>query len=420
MTKSDGNEACRCMFPPMAMWMVLLVFYIYQFIARSAFPTVLTDQYMKFFELDAKGVGALASCYYFVYTFAQIPVGILIDKCSIRLVGTLATATCAMGILIFIATPNFYVAGFGQMLVGLGAAFAFISTLKIIVNWFPPEKNAIMTSLTMSFGCMGPVVAGPSVAVIVNHFEWRNVILIFGILGLILAAAVWIIVRDKESMPHESHEEISLIESLKIIITSPQALVLSLFIMMLYAPLSALGDLWGVPFIKRMYLCSAETAALINNMIYIGMVFGCPFFAHLSNIMNSFKKPMIIGTIVCTIAFGVALFCSVPMWIMFVVFLMVGFGCGAMLSYSLASFLFPSSMNATVNGFINMASMISGVVLQPLIGYVMDLCWNGAMEDGIKVYQVSDFKMGFLAVFGALVLGVLSAFMVKDRAPQEK
>ena len=67
-----------------------------------------------------------------------------------------------------------------------------------------------------------------------------------------------------------------------------------------------------------------------------------------------------------------------------------------------------------------MASMISGVILQPLIGYVMDTCWNGEMENGIKVYQVSDFKMGFLAVFGALVLGILSAFLVKDRAPQEK
>ena len=96
----------KAAFPPIVMWIALLVFYIYQFIARSAFPTVLTDQYMKFFNLDAKGVGALASCYYFVYTFAQIPVGILIDKCSIRLIGTLATATCATGVLIFIAIKH--------------------------------------------------------------------------------------------------------------------------------------------------------------------------------------------------------------------------------------------------------------------------------------------------------------------------
>ena len=418
MTKE--NELNNPVFSPIAMWLIAATFFIYQFVARSAFPTVLTDQYMQFFNLDAQGVGTLPGCYYFVYTLVQIPVGILVDKFSIRLICTSATLTCAIGVLIFVATSNFYVACFGEMLIGLGAAFAFISTLKIIIFWFPPQKNAMMTSLTMSIGALGPVVAGPSVACIVNHFAWRSVIFVFGILGLLLAVLVWIILRDKKGAHHADDDpnKIGLLESLKIIVTSPQAIIIALFTMMFYAPLSSVGDLWGIAFIKRLYGCSSETAAFANNMIYIGFVLGCPFFAHLSNVMDSFKKPMLIGIILCTLSFGAAIFVQVPIFAMFVLFFFIGFACGAMLGFSLASFLFPQSISGTVSSFVNMASMISGVVLMPLIGHIMDLSWDGEMEEGIKVYHVNDFKTGFLSVFAALVLGVVFALFLEDRSPK--
>jgi MFS family permease len=412
---SEVKEKCNCL--PFIMWGVLLIFFIYQFVARSSFPTVLTEEYMKYFSLDAKGVGTLVSCYYIVYTLVQIPVGIIVDRYSIRLIATVAVALCAAGVMLFVATKCCYIAGFGQMLVGFGSAFAFIATLKTIANWFPPEKKAVFISYTISAGSLGPVVCGPLVAIIVKEFEWRYVMMLFSLFGFIVAGIVWMVVRDKQNTEKTVPEEhMPLKKSLKILLVSPQIWVLSLFIMMQYAPLSALADLWGASFIKKAYNADAAVASLANNMMYLGLAIGSPFFAHLAVRMDSYKKPMIIGIVMSATFFTVIQFFHVPLQVIFVLMFMIGFSSGSMLQYALSTIEFPKAMSATVSGVVNMCSMISGVILMPLIGWLIDLSWDGKMLDGVKVYSVADYRIGFMAVLVALLIGVVLSFFVKDES----
>lgn len=405
---------------PVIMWLVMVVFYFYQFIARSSFPTVLTDEYMRHFLLDAAGVGTLASCYYFVYTFMQIPAGIIIDKYSTRMIGSVATGICALGVLVFIATTNCYVAGFGQMLVGFGSAFAFLLSLKTITNWFPANKITIMSSYTMSVGCLGPVVGGPLVSHLVKTNDWTNVMKVFGIAGLLFVIGVWMIIVDKKQKTEEQ-EHISLWDSMKIIFSSKQAWILALYAMMMYAPLSALGDLWGIAFIKNAYGVDSTVAAFANNMIYVGMVIGSPLFAYLAILMDSYKKPMLIGAVLATIALGIVIMCSgVPIEAVFVLFFVTGFACGSMLGYPLAMTIFPKSIGATVSGFINMMSMVSGVILMPLIGFIINICWDGTIQNGIKVYHVSDYRLGLTSVVVFLALGIILAAIMEDHSPKKR
>lgn len=405
---------------PLLIWGALVLFYFYQFIARSSFPTVLTDEYMRHFVIDTTGVGVLASCYYFVYTFMQIPAGIVIDKYSSRYIGTMATFVCALGVLIFVATTNCYVAGVGQMFVGFGSAFAFLLALKAISMWFPSDKITVMSSYTMSIGCLGPVVGGPLVSHVVKAHDWTSVMKIFGVLGIIFALVVWYIVKDKPSEGKQDDQQFALVESLKMILTSPQAWVLALFTMMLYAPLSALGDLWGVAFLKSAYGVDSTVAAFANNMIYVGTVIGSPIFAYLAILMGSYKKPMMIGMATAALSLGIVIFfSSIPIEAVFVLFFITGFSCGAMLSYPLAMSSFPKSVGGTLSGFINMMSMVSGVVLMPFIGWIINLCWDGTIENGVKIYKVADYRCGLSAVIVFLVVGVLVSMLIKDRSPRD-
>ncbi|GHT91145.1 MFS transporter [Alphaproteobacteria bacterium] len=405
---------------PLIMWLVLLVFFIYQFVARSSFPTVLTEEYMKFFNLDAEGVGALVSCYYIVYTLAQIPVGIIIDKCDVRILATVAVLLCASGVALFVATPNCSIASVGQMLVGLGSAFSFISLMKIVATWFAPKERAILISYTLSIGCLGPVVFGPIVALIVEKFDWRYVMMAFSVLGVLVAALLWSVVREKKQDKHASKKEsIPILKSLKMLLISPQIWILSLLIMMQYAPLSALADLWGVSFIKKAYNVDPALASLASNMIYLGVVVGSPFFAHLAVRIDSYKKTMMISTISGAIFFSIIQFFHVPISVMFGLLFMVGFSSGATLQYALAPLAFSESMSATISSFVNMFSMLSGVILMPLIGKLVDWSWNGTMVDGAKIYSVSDYRCGFFALLATLIIGAVLSCFVKDRSPSE-
>ncbi|MDR0556028.1 MAG: MFS transporter [Holosporaceae bacterium] len=408
---------------PFVMWFLAMLLFFYQFIARSSFPTVLTEQFMQYFHLDAVGMGALASCYYWVYTFMQIPAGIIIDKISARAVATVCAACCSGGVLVFIATDNFFVAGLGQMLLGFGSSFTFLLCMKIITTWFSPEQIPMKCSCTIVVGCMGPVVGGPLVSQMVKHFSWQLVLEWFASFGLFLTVVLWLIIRDKESAISKKNEEkkISVVAALKMAAIDKQLWVLSLFTMALYAPLSALGDLWGVSFIKKAYGVDSTVAAFANNMLYIGTVIGSPIWAYFAGRWNSYKKPMTVGIGLALASMGVVIFVpGLPIEVVFALLLQTGLGCGAMLAYSLAMAIFPRNMSATVSGIVNMAAMMSGVILMPLIGCIVNWAWDGTMENGLKVYSVNDFRLGLTTVFLFLLAGLFLMSLVKDRSPKER
>lgn len=405
----------------LVIWGVLVMFFIYQFIARSAFPTVLTEEYMKYFCLDAKGVGALVSCYYIIYTFVQIPVGFIIDRFSLRLIAPFAVITCATGVLIFVSTQNVLIASIGQMLVGLGSAFSFLMILKASIDLFPPERRAVMITLATSIGCLGPVVFGPLVAIIVRTFDWRSVMIAYTFTGYLLAGFIWYLIDDSnQKNSTENNQKMSIIQSLKIIISSPQAWILAIFALMQYSPLSALADLWGTSYIKKLYDADTAVSSFANNMIYLGMIAGGPLFSYFAVYIDSYKKTMILSSIGCAVVFATILFSGhyFSLYGMFALFFLTGFFSSATLHFTLAAVLLPREVGGALSGFVNMGSMLSGVILMPLIGYLIDSSWDGTIENGLKVYSLADFRFGLSSVFVTLLLGVLFVLFMKDKSPK--
>jgi MFS family permease len=347
----------------------------------------------------------------------QIPAGVIIDKMNVRVAAFLSAAFCALGILLFASTTNCYVAGLGQMILGFGSSFAFLLAIKVIASLFPAKKIPVMTSYTISVGVFGgPVIGGPILSYLIKDFSWVCIIKIFAFIGFVLALVIWLIIpNSKQIRKMDGH----IFDSMKTILASRQVWVLALYTTMLYAPLSALGDLWGVSFIKKAYGVDSNVAAFANNMLYIGLVVGTPLLAHLAVLLDSYKKPMIIGVGGAAICMAIVLFGNLPLEVFFVLFFMLGCGCGAVLAYPLAVSLFPNSISAAVTGFVNMASMVSGVILMPLIGYIINMSWDGKMENGVKIYDLNDFRLGLIPVLVFLVLGVILSFMVKDRSLKE-
>jgi MFS family permease len=375
---------------------------------------------MKYFQIDTTGMGVLASCYYWVYTAMQVPAGILVDRISLRKIATVSAACCAGGVLLFISTSNCFIAGCGQVMLGFGSSFVFMLALKIISNYFRSDEIAMKTSVTVMVGCSGPVIGGPAVAILVQHFDWTNLIKVFAIFGFFWTAVIGILVKSNENHCDCSKKK-SAVSSLKTIMGSSQAWVLALYSMAQYAPLSALGDLWGVSFLKKAYGIDSTTASVANNMLYVGMVFGTPTFAYLAKIWDSYKKPMILGIVGAAVSMAAIIIgTGLPLEAAFLLFFITGFSCGASLAYALALTVFPPSVGATVSGFINMMSMFSGVILMPLIGYIVNWSWDGTIENGAKVYSINDFKLGLTSVFVFLVGGVLLSLMIKDKSPKEK
>ena len=82
-------------------------------------------------------------------------------------------------------------------------AFSFLMILKASIDLFPPEKRAVMMTLATSVGCLGPVVFGPLVAIIVRSFDWISVITAYAFVGYLLAGFIWYII-DEDSGSHKN------------------------------------------------------------------------------------------------------------------------------------------------------------------------------------------------------------------------
>ena len=60
--------------------------------------------------------------------------------------------------------------------------------------------------------------------------------------------------------------------------------------------------------------------------------------------------------------------------------------------------------------------MSSGLIFQPLLGWLIDKTWSGEMNaQNIKVYSVLNYQYSFVAVIAALFVGlIIIQFFVKE------
>ena len=63
---------------------------------------------------------------------------------------------------------------------------------------------------------------------------------------------------------------------------------------------------------------------------------------------------------------------------------------------------------------VNTGNFLGTALLQPLIGWVLDRTWDGAIVDGVRVYAEADYRNGFLVVIAVTVVGVLAVLLLRE------
>ncbi|MCX7009523.1 MAG: MFS transporter [Kiritimatiellaeota bacterium] len=124
-----------------------------------------------------------------------MPVGLAVDRFGPRWPLTIAIGVAAGGGLGFAWAGSSGLAGFARLVIGAGAAFSFIASLKLVSNWFAPGRFATLAGLTNTAGMIGAATGAP-LAILVGHTGWRNATLLLGGLGLVIGVLALLLVRD--------------------------------------------------------------------------------------------------------------------------------------------------------------------------------------------------------------------------------
>ncbi|WP_110950784.1 MFS transporter [Pseudomonas bohemica] len=164
----------------------LMLFGVVNYLDRSAL-SIANTTIQKDMLISPSEMGILLSAFSLAYAFAQLPMGMVIDKLGskIALGGALLVWSVAQTASGFINNFNSFFAL--RVLLGIGEAPMFPSAAKTLNEWFEEHERGTPTGIVWSATCIGPCLAPPILTLFMVNFSWRGMFIITGALGIVLA-----------------------------------------------------------------------------------------------------------------------------------------------------------------------------------------------------------------------------------------
>lgn len=403
-----------------AVCLLAAMFYLYEFCLQVS-PGVMTNELMRAYNVGAMGLGTISAFYYYAYTPMQLPAGVLYDRFGPRKLIPFATLVCALGALFFSTTDSVVMASYGRFMMGFGSAFSFIGTLVLISRWFPSKYFAVLAGIAQLMSSVGAVFGEAPLAAAIDHFGWRHSMVFLAVVGIFLALAVWLVVRDfpEGHAPISSQKRRSKqsIKGLARVLQSQQTWCIAAYSFCIWAPIAVFAALWGVPFIAELYNRSTTLASSAISMVWIGIGVGSPLLGWLSEKLE-IRCPL-LGLVAMIGLFSTLTLIyapDLPFVVMYALLFLLGIAAsGQSLSFAVIKDVTDPKHMGTAVGFNNMAVVAGGAFFQPLVGYLLHLFWQGAVINGTRYYSVFTYRKA-LWILPLCYLGaaIISWYFIKE------
>ncbi len=406
---------------PWIVWGLGCVFYFYESLLQVS-PSVMGAELMRDFAITSQTLGFLSGIYYYSYSPMQLPCGVLMDHFGPRIMLTIATAVCAISTIAFGVTDSLFMACLARLMIGFGSAFAAVGTMKLAANWFSSDRFALLTGLMVTIGMLGAISGETPLALLVDTQGWRHSMTIMGVIGLVLAALIFVIAKDypqmapKKESEHKEAEQDPMLKSLISILKNKQLWLIATYGGLMYMATPVFCGLWGVPFLMFKMGIAKSNAANYISLVFIGWAIASPLWGIFSNRIGLRKPPMYIGAVGALITSLLFIYAPIQSgWIMGTLLFLFGiFSAGFLCAFSVAKELCNSHYVATGLGFMNMLNMVGIAVAQPFIGFILDRFWTGELLNNVRVYPLNAYHIGLSILPIGIFISLLILFQVKE------
>jgi len=284
-----------------------------------------------------------------------------------------------------------------------------------------------VTGLALCLGILGALSAGVPLRLLMNLLGWRSVIFGAGLITLILSLAIWIFMRDdpvqkgydsysEATRASQKKPEISILSDLSTVVRYKNTWILTIVPASLMGPVLAFAGLWGIPYLTTHYeLTPVKSASLISALL-ISCALGAPVLGALSE-KTGRRKPIYFSALCISLLGWIPILYlnHLPLWLLIGLFSLVGFAASAIvIGMAFVKESVPLALAGTVSGISNMGMEMGPMMLQPAIGVILDMRWNGVLENGIRVYDLNAYHMAFGAIIGLSILGALLITFAKE------
>jgi len=157
-------------------------------------------------------------------------------------------------------------------------------------------------------------------------------------------------------------------------------------------------------------------AAAIASAVSLGWAIGAPTLGWVSDRIGRRKPVVLAGSSVSLAALCVIIFGGISNNIALAsLFFLNGLGgCSMVLCYVAVRELNRSDSSATALGLMNTFVVASGAILQPLIGWMLDLNWTGGTIEGARIYGADAYAIAFTTLVATNAIGLACLFRLRE------
>ena len=414
---------------PWIIWSIAGLYYFFEIIIRTL-PGTMSHTLMHIFQVNASSLSVLTSFFYYVaYVAMQIPAGLLVDRYSVKKVLFFACLSCVFGFIIFNSTRDYHWAEFGRLVIGLGSAFAYVSALKVASVWLSRRHFGFATTIMDSLGVLGAMFADDILAHlnITSGIESSFQLLI--IIGLFIAFLIIFVLKDmpdskvknKHHTSLNTNDKTDIFKKLLFIGKSPQIWLIGIVGCLFYLPSAVLSDLFGIPFLEKVYHLSRETAPVCMSIFLAGWGICGPFLGLYSDKVGKRCMPITTTMFIEVVLFSIVLYTPaltghlVPEPLLFILFFFMG---AAMrthpLLFALAKENYSNKIAGTVVAFTNTLIMLSGLLITPLVGHLLDVSHHSLDKIGTEHYTTANYVFALSVIPISLVICLLLMIFIKE------
>lgn len=170
--------------------------YTIAYIDRTNF-SIAMPALQKEFGLDSGMTGIAAGIFFVGYVLFQIPGGYLAQVWSAK--RFIFWALLIWGVF---ATLCGFAQSYEQLLIcrfllGIGEGGVWPATVVLLSNWFVPEERARANGFWVICQPVAVILSSPLSGYLIDHYNWRVMFIVQGVLPLFFAAVWWWAVEDR-------------------------------------------------------------------------------------------------------------------------------------------------------------------------------------------------------------------------------
>lgn len=333
------------------------------------------------------GASALFSAAGLAFYMIGPVAGHLGDRFGPRIMVAIGAALLGLGLVTTALIDRLWVGYLTYgLLVGLGAAFAYLPALAIVGGWFERHRGTALGVAAAGTGC-GMMVLPPLTAALIERFGWRPSVAAVGVVCGLLLAGCAVAVRPPPTPPAGGTK--ALIRSLLspafvMMYVSWVLATIALFVAFIFLPPFAVG------------LGASQTAAsallsIIGGMSILGRL-GMGMASDRLGIVGLFKAAVFVMA-VSYVAWLSSTTYQGLVW--FAVILGLGYGVRIALVPGMLIALFGLGNLGTMLGVFFTATGVASVLGPVAAGVIVDI--SGGYEWGI-IFALAMAAIGFLAI----------------------